>query len=382
MRELARVTDQRCLADCDTSPWYTLFCGGDYKMRYTLGAVLLDAGFDANYQHSKDMQDVYTRFPKILRFLPIDSMLFYKCIRPLTKASYFESALHPSRLVQLLLDRGAYVNAQSLYELAPIIPALENAKSAVVEKLLRHGAEVDIYHPKIQGNLSLLLSLHRWKSFNFLLKIGVETQSLFCEAKYLDCLEQYKHKLKQWRQNKATNQNAAAFIKVTDHNASSSHSSGSTNQNASSSETLNQGVAVDVDHTASRDIAGGGREQQDIIDSMSFLPFTTFLMAARQVMSGGPYHVTIGQVLYRLVYYSPTVNLSSDVMSYMDSSDERDAIAALTETPRCLDHLCRMRVRQAIGPHRLYDRKQVRQALSLPANIVDYLYFKEFEDDS
>ena len=66
--------------------------------------------------------------------------------------------------------------------------------------------------------------------------------------------------------------------------------------------------------------------------------------------------------------------------SYLDSGDERDAIAALTETPRCLDHLCRMCVRGAIEPHRLYDRKQVRQALSLhslPANFLDCLYFKE-----
>lgn len=97
----------------------------------------------------------------------------------------FEPGNVKSNVMKLLIEKGAHVNAQRLYEFPPLIPAVESGKMELLRMLIAAGANVNLYHPKIQGNYSVLLCMHQWQAFSLLLKVGADVQSMFNEEKYL-----------------------------------------------------------------------------------------------------------------------------------------------------------------------------------------------------
>ena len=264
-------------------------------------------------------------------------MLFLKCISPLTRSAIYEHENMVSTLVHLLIENGAHVNAQRQYEYPPIIPALEGKKIGLVKVLVQAGARVDLYHPKLQGNFALLLCLHQWKSFNLLLKLGAEVESLFDEAKYFYFIERAK----------------VEYSEINGANIKDS-------ENGEQSPQQNQEDG-----------------QLAILESISYISFATFLVGARHVMSASPYKVSLSQVLYKLVYFSRNVPFSEHFMSFLDSEKDKADIRRLTETPRTLAHLCRLCVRQALGTVKILNETDTRTRFHLPKNIWDFIFFAE-----
>ena len=111
---LLSATDLKLLSDCDDSPWYFCMYARKNKLRLRIAQTLLAADLNPNYEHDKFKQPPNPpRFPKILRFLPTASMIFYKCLRPITEVSYLELSADPCALASELIMHGAVVNQVS-----------------------------------------------------------------------------------------------------------------------------------------------------------------------------------------------------------------------------------------------------------------------------
>lgn len=81
--------------------------------------------------------------------------------------------------LQLLLDRGASVNALSDTHIPPLLSALCMDKPYIAKALIRHAATVEIYHPAVHGNLTLICCLCSWKCLCLLLWCNSRPDSLF-----------------------------------------------------------------------------------------------------------------------------------------------------------------------------------------------------------
>ena len=239
----------------------------------------------------------------------------------------------------------------------PLGAALENGKVLFAQQLITSGATVDVYHPKVQGNLTLLLCLHQWKSLVFLLRAGAETRSLFDEAVSNECLEKHKTLLTAAMQERRMR-------------AAARHSSSKTSKS---------------DHRKEESIYDAGSpSQRDVIEQLDYIPFSHFLLAARSVMSRSPFQVSIGQALLRILLHSPTVTPPPEVLAFIDDVSDRHRIVELTTNARPLAHLCRCVIRQCLGVQRLQrvgDASDVTsQELGLPPLLINYLQFSELYD--
>ena len=239
----------------------------------------------------------------------------------------------------------------NLYEMPPIGAALENGKLSLAQTLLASGAALDVYHPKVQGNLTLLLSLHQWKSLVFLLRAGAETRSLFDESASQECLEKHRRLLVNEKRDRL--RDAASSI-----------------EDSSELENFDEESIAD----------DGSPSQRDIIEQLDFIPFSHFLLAARQVMSRSPFQLSVGQALLRILLHSPTVNPPPDVIAFVDDDSDQRRIVQLTSNVRPLAHLCRCEVRRSVGTQRLQRESDVMSRLGLPPLITDYLQFSELYD--
>ena len=76
-----------------------------------MAEALLEFGLDPNYEHPKFKEFPHPpRFPRILRFLPTSSVIFYKCLRPITELCYFDMSFDPCALARTMIKHGAVVN--------------------------------------------------------------------------------------------------------------------------------------------------------------------------------------------------------------------------------------------------------------------------------
>jgi hypothetical protein len=273
----------------------------------------------------------------------------------------FEPGNTKSTIVEMLLRNGAKVNGERQYEFPPLIPALESGKIELVKMLIDAGADVNLYHPKLQGNYAVLLCLHQWKSFNFLLRIGAELETMFDTAKYLYHVEESEKKFQNKRHRLKKKFTTVCCSKP---GTSSCHEDSFSEQEI-------------IDCVNSEEESDKEGSQIEMLEMNSFIPFDTFLVAARHVMSGGPYKIDIGSVLYKMLYCASNVNVSPGVMSFINTPKDLDGIVKLTDTTRPLAHLCRVAIRKLLGPRRLLHSDKTKQQFYLPKNIWDYLLFTE-----
>ena len=78
-----------------------------------------------------------------------------------------------------LLDAGACPDAQQPDHMPPLLPALDFRNLELVRCLVAAGASVNVYHPRVIGNMSLIVCLDFFRGLNFMLRCGAETESLF-----------------------------------------------------------------------------------------------------------------------------------------------------------------------------------------------------------
>ena len=138
--------------------------------RLISAAVDLNAGFEAT--EFKKYQ------PEVLRCF--DSEVRY-CQRfsPLVLIALSQSSVQHAIA---LLDAGACPDALQPDHMPPLLPALDFGNLELVRCLVAAGASVNVYHPRVIGNMSLIVSLYFLRGFNMMLRCGAETESLFGSA--------------------------------------------------------------------------------------------------------------------------------------------------------------------------------------------------------
>ena len=158
----------KCLFDrCEGSPF-------DFSLSHTDSTctqLLLSHGVSPNYLHKIPSGDNY--IPKVLRFSHAGS-LFRRIVSPLTCVAITESNICHA---EVLLNAGARAEP-SLLEVPSLLPALDTGNLSLAQLLITHGATVNIYHPYLCGNLTLVVCLRSWKGLNFVLRAGAEVRSM------------------------------------------------------------------------------------------------------------------------------------------------------------------------------------------------------------
>ena len=94
---------------------------------------------------------------------------------PLVIIALYEYSIEHARL---LLQAGASANVCPPCRVPPILPALDMFNLDLVAELIRAGAEVNTYHRRVIGNMSIIVCLHYWKGMQLMLKCGAEVESL------------------------------------------------------------------------------------------------------------------------------------------------------------------------------------------------------------
>ena len=69
----------------------------------------------------------------------------------------------------------------------PLLLALDELYLDLVRRLVAAGASVNIYHRRVCGNLSLIVSLHCWHSLDLMLRRGAEPESLLSQRRPPGC---------------------------------------------------------------------------------------------------------------------------------------------------------------------------------------------------
>jgi len=79
-----------------------------------------------------------------------------------------------------LLEAGAYPDAPDLDRVPPLLIALASMDQLpLVRVLISAGASVNVYHPRVIGNMSLVVSVHCLQCLDLMLRCGAEPDSLF-----------------------------------------------------------------------------------------------------------------------------------------------------------------------------------------------------------
>ena len=170
MKELLKYTDKSCLAECDLSPFY--FSTAHKDTTCTLD--LIKSGLSPSYRHSNADEEFK---PRILCYF-LSTVKYSRRTSPLVLVAMLR---HPLDQARVLLEHGACPDARTPHEVPPLLAAIESKNLDLVELLVRRGAKVNIYHPKIISNMTLLVARYHWKTFNMMLKCGAEAESLFAQ---------------------------------------------------------------------------------------------------------------------------------------------------------------------------------------------------------
>ena len=105
-----------------------------------------------------------------------NNVWYNKRITPLTMLVLTGNQL---KYAEVLLANGAYIDSRAISELPPLLVAIDRSVWQTTKFLIERGANINIYHPKVIGNMSILACLKNWKILKFLLKCGAEVDSLF-----------------------------------------------------------------------------------------------------------------------------------------------------------------------------------------------------------
>ena len=212
--------------------------------------------------------------PKVLRYFQ-NNVRFSKRVTPLALVALYEG--HISHAMALL-KANSRVNPQSMYEVAPLLPALDTFNFELAELLIAHGAKVNLYHPKIIGNLTVLICLHNWKGMELVLKCGAEVGSLFGKSSNVQF---------------GTSNTSACWA----------------NQEFNDRE---DDLSLSEEEDYEQEIGEPSRS--------SGIAFWRILAEARYVMSRAG--VGVGSMLYRMLQFVDTVQLDPRILAYLDSEQE------------------------------------------------------------
>lgn len=306
--QLLLVTDMAKLQECDANVLDLCFCHDDTA----LTEYILHNGVDPNYMHKLSSDDHFE--PKVLRYVQ-HGIHFSRRVGPLTWLAMLHGDQSTAILhAHVLLKAGTNPNATTRLQVPPLLAALNSRNLGVAKLLINAGASVNIYHPHVMGNLSLIMCLHYWKGLSLMLLCAARAHSLF--------------------------------------------------------DTTTQAQQCGPDNYPSSDDEYQVRERH----SGSVMCLYELLIAARYLMSRTG--VTVTHLLSLLLYFVGNVRMDPRIESLVDKPQEWNEITAVTENPRSMMHFCRQTIRQSIGPHRLLrDKGQV--LLPIPQPLIDYLNYRE-----
>jgi len=135
--------------------------------RLISAAVDLNAGFEATAGDEYQLE-VLLDFHREVRYCQRFSPLV---LIALSKSSVQHAIA--------LLDAGACPDALQPDHMPPLLPALDFHNLELVRCLVAAGASINVYHPRVIGNMSLIVCLYFLRGLNFMLRCGAETESLF-----------------------------------------------------------------------------------------------------------------------------------------------------------------------------------------------------------
>ena len=145
--------------------------------RLISAAVDLNAGFEATGSDMYQLE-VLLGFHREVRYCERFSPLV---LIALSKSSVQHAIA--------LLDAGACPDALQPDHMPPLLPALDFGNLELVRCLVAAGASVNVYHPRVIGNMSLIVCLYFLRGLNFMLRCGAETESLFGRRSLLGSAE-------------------------------------------------------------------------------------------------------------------------------------------------------------------------------------------------
>ena len=129
---------------------------------------LIAAGVDVNARHRLYDYDEFV--PKLLHYIEHD-VTFSREMCPLATIAFYQNHVSSA---EVLLANGSDPNVCISDDVPPLLPALDAGNLDLVRLLVAHGASVNVYHPNIHGNMTLITCLHFWRGLMFMLKCGAE----------------------------------------------------------------------------------------------------------------------------------------------------------------------------------------------------------------
>jgi hypothetical protein len=137
--------------------------------------LLLEAGQNPNERHALPENETYE--PLVL-YNSLHQVNYSPAVSPLSLISMFDNGVCHA---EALIEAGAHLDARSPHEVPTLLPAIEKYNLKLTRLLIRKGANVNIYHPQLFANMAIVVCLHNWRSFNFILWCGAEAESLFVD---------------------------------------------------------------------------------------------------------------------------------------------------------------------------------------------------------
>lgn len=305
LKLLLPLTDRQLLSSC-TDPF-------NFSMLHNDGDAtrcLIEASFD--YNNCSLEHDYH---PRILRYFNAE-VNFSRNVGALSLLTINNGPLIQA---QTLISAGISLNAPDASFIPPLLPALGQHNLPMAGLLIEHGCEVDMYHPKVVGNLSVIVSMDNWRCLDFILKCGAEVDSLF--------------------------------------------------QSPQSLCNKDSGLLVSLP---------GGDDDDDYENEPGVLstpiPFWRMIAEMRFLMKNQG--VSVAHALYRILQFTSNVAINPNLCSYIDEMDHRITLLSLAGEPRSLLHLCRLCIRRCFNPSQLLD-ENTWQSLPLPELMLDYLQYHE-----
>jgi len=165
MELLLPLTDRELLSS--DSP----YCISMFHPDMSVTRWLIDAGFDVNADC--DVTDT------IDERLSYDEYWFLQLYNQARASPLADIALlwESADQANALLEAGACPDAVDADHVSPLLVALDQLR--MVRMLVSAGATVNVYHPRVIGNLSLLVCVTFLRSLDMMLRCGAEPDSLF-----------------------------------------------------------------------------------------------------------------------------------------------------------------------------------------------------------
>lgn len=159
-------TDQHICSSCTASAFhFSMIHDDDQATKF-----LIEAGLD----FTKCSLD-YDYYPRVLRYFS-GEVRFGNTVGAISVLAINQNSLVHARA---LIAAGASLNTTTASAVPPLLPALDMFNLPLAQMLIGHGANINFYHPKVVGNLSVIVAIDNWKCLNFVLRCGAEVESLF-----------------------------------------------------------------------------------------------------------------------------------------------------------------------------------------------------------